>query len=194
MTIKYINVGLIEKKKSKCKKKELNDFILEPETAIYFADYLSNLLSDEDEIYVDDLYWLESEDESKFSPIQVKTMKKVILEHFDCFNLKQNATKSTVLSSIKKIVKAFLFIDEMLSYTMETESINEHEELDSVILCMLRFISHCEPQYRIIIEECLYDEVGSTLTRHYLCNGILQSINATISFPNAPFQYDNWNI
>lgn len=100
MTIKYINVGLIENKKSKCKKKELNDFILEPETTMYFADYLSNLLSDEDEIHVDDLYWLESEDESNFSPIQVEAMKKVVLEHFDCFNLKQNATKSTVLSSI----------------------------------------------------------------------------------------------
>lgn len=194
MTIKYINVGLIENKKSKCKKKEFNDFILEPETAMYFADYLSNLLSDEDKIHVDNLYWLESEDESKFSPIQVEIMKNVVLEHFDCFNLKQNTTKSTVLSSIKKIVKAFLFIDEMLSYTMETESINEHEELDLVILGALKFISHCKPQYRIIIEECLYDEVGSTLTRHYLCNGILQSINATVFFPNAPFQYDNWNI
>lgn len=172
----------------------MDDFILEPETAIYFADYLSNFLSDEDKIHVDDLYWLESEDKSNFSPIQVETMRKVLLGHFDCFNLKQNSTKTAVLSSIKKVVQAFLFIDEMLSYTMDTESINEHEELDSVILCSLKFISHCEPQYRVIVEECIYDEVENTLTRHYLCNGTLKSINANVSFPDAPFEYNTWNI
>ena len=116
MAIKYINVGLIEKKKSKCKKKELDDFISQPETAMYFADYLSNFLSDEDKIHVDDLYWLESEDESNFSSIQVETMRKVILEHFDCFKLKENSSKSTVLSSVKKIVRSFLTIDEMFTY------------------------------------------------------------------------------
>ena len=121
MAIKYINVGLIEKKKSKCKKKELDDFISQPETAMYFADYLSNFLSDEDKIHVDDLYWLESEDESNFSSIQVETMRKVILEHFDCFKLKENSSKSTVLSSVKKIVRSFLTIDEMFTYNAETE-------------------------------------------------------------------------
>lgn len=107
MTIKYINVGLIEKKKTKCKKKELNNLILQPETAMYFANYLSKFLSDEDKINVDDLYSLEAEYESNFSSIQVETMKKVLLEHFDCFKLKDNSSKSTVLSSVKKLCNHF---------------------------------------------------------------------------------------
>lgn len=194
MAIKYINVGLIEKKKSKCKTKELDDFILEPETTMYLADYLSNLLSDKDKIHVDDLYWLESEDESNFSSIQLETMRKVILEHFDCFKLKDNSSKSTVLSSIKKIVKSFLIIDELLSYKVETESINFHEKLNPIMLSAWKFISQCEPQYQIIIEECIYDDIESTLVRHNLCDGTLKSINANVSFPDAPFEYDNWNI
>lgn len=193
MAIKYINVGLIEKKKSKCKKKELDDFILQPETAVYFANYLSKFLSDEDKIHVDDLYWLESEDESNFSSIQVETMRKVILEHFDCFKLKENSSKSTVLSSVKKIVRSFLTIDEMFTYNAETECLNYHEELNPIMLCTLKLISQCEPQYRIIIEECIYDDMDNTLVRHYLCDGTLKSINANVSFLNAPFEYNNWN-
>ena len=152
MTIKYINVGLIEKKKTKCKKKELNNLILQPETAMYFANYLSKFLSDEDKINVDDLYSLEAEYESNFSSIQVETMKKVLLEHFDCFKLKDNSSKSTVLSSVKKIVQSFLTIDEMFTYNAETECLNYHEELNPIMLCTLKFISQCEPQYHIIIE------------------------------------------
>lgn len=195
MTIKYINVGLIEKKKTKCKKKELNNLILQPETAMYFANYLSKFLSDKDEINVDDLYCLEAEYESNFSSIQVETMKKVLLEHFDCFKLKDNSSKSTVLSSVKKIVQSFLTIDEMFTYNAETECLNYHEELNPIMLCTLKFISQCEPQYQyhIIIEELIYDGTDNTLVRHYLCDGTLKSINANVSFLNAPFEYNNWN-
>lgn len=193
MTIKYINVGLIEKKKTKCKKKELNNLILQPETAMYFANYLSKFLSDEDKINVDDLYSLEAEYESNFSSIQVETMKKVLLEHFDCFKLKDNSSKSTVLSSVKKIVQSFLTIDEMFTYNAETECLNYHEELNLIMLCTLKFISQCEPQYHIIIEELIYDGTDNTLVRHYLCDGTLKSINANVSFLNAPFEYNNWN-
>ena len=190
MAIKYINIGLIEKKKSKCNKKELNNFILEPETTMYFSDYLSNLLSDEDKINMDDLYLLEAEDESNFSPIQVNIMKKVILEHFDCFKLKDNSSKSNILSYVKKIVQSFLTIDEMFTYDAETECLNYHAELNPIMLCTLKFIAQCEPQCCIIIEECIYDDTDSTLVRHYLCDGTLKSINANISFPHAPFEYD----
>lgn len=193
MTIKYINVGLIEKKKTKCKKKELNNLILQPETAMYFANYLSKFLSDEDKINVDDLYSLEAEYESNFSSIQVETMKKVLLEHFDCFKLKDNSSKSTVLSSVKKLCNHFLIIDEMFTYNAETECLNYHEELNPIMLCTLKFISQCEPQYHIIIEELIYDGTDNTLVRHYLCDGTLKSINANVSFLNAPFEYNNWN-
>ena len=193
MTIKYINVGLIEKKKTKCKKKELNNLILQPETAMYFANYLSKFLSDEDEMNVDDLYCLEAEYESNFSSIQVETMKKVLLEHFDYFKLKDNSSKSTVLSFVKKIVQSFLTIDEMFTYNAETECLNYHEELNPIMLCTLKFISQCEPQYHIIIEELIYNGTDNTLVRHYLCDGTLKSINANVSFLNAPFEYNNWN-
>ena len=193
MTIRFINVGLIEKKKSKCTKKELNQVVLEPETAMFFADYVSSFLTSENEIHMDDLYLLTLQGESNFSPIQVEAMKKVILEHFDCLKLKENSSKSTVLSAVKKIVQSFLIIDEMLPYTTETESINQHEELNPIMLSVWKFISHIETQYQIIIEECFFDDIETKLVRHYFCNGTLQSIQASISFPNAPFQYNGWN-
>lgn len=36
MAIRYINVGLIDKKRTKCKRSEHNDVILQPETTMYW--------------------------------------------------------------------------------------------------------------------------------------------------------------
>ena len=176
----------MKRKKSKCTKKELTQVVLEPETSMFFSDYVSAFLISENGIHVDDLYSLALQGESNFSPIQIEVMKKVILEHFDCLKLKENVSKSIVLSAVKKIVQAFLSIYEMLPYTTETESINQHEELNPIMLSVWKFISHIKPQYQI-------DDIETKLVRHYFCNGTLQSIQADISFPNAPFQYNGWN-
>lgn len=185
MTIKYFN---IKENGKLLTVNEQIDYCPNFDTMTYLAFELSNLLPEAE--WLDSDHFEEMLDTNESYPLsssQVKAIKTLLMEHFDCLNIKSSTRKETVLLKLKAVLKSFQLFNNLLVY----------EELDGrlnpIDICTLKLIAKCNPKFQIIIEECVYDDEESTLIRHYLFNGKVQSIEADVSFNNEPIKYNSWN-
>lgn len=184
MTIKYFN---IKENGKLLTVNEQIDYCPNFDTMTYLAFELSNLLTETE--WLDSDHFEEILDKNESYPLsnnQVKAIKTLLMEYFDCLNIKPSTKKETVLLKLKDVLKSFKFFNNLLVY----EELDDR--LNPIDICTLKLISKCNPKFQIIIEECVYDE-ESKLIRHYLFDGKVQSIKADVSFDNEPIEYNSWN-
>ena len=188
MSIKYINVALIENKQ-KLKTKELKQFTLQKSGLEYFTHEVSKLLPKEEAIDESHLSYPCLEE---ISASQYEALKYVLSEYFAGF-VNQKSTKKRVFSIIRELEQSFLLIDDCLPDSLVKEEFIEDYDgyiLTDSDLAVLNFIAKIHPQFRIIIEEVQCEEKESTkIIRHYLCNGELVTIHGETKFPNAPLEF-----
>lgn len=188
MSIKYINVALIENKQ-KLKPKELKQFTLQKSGLEYFTHEVSKLLPKEDAIDESHLSYPRLEE---ISASQYEALKYILSEYFADF-VNQKSTKKHVFSIIRELEQSFLLIDDCLPDSLVKEELIEDYDgyiLTDSDLAVLNFIAKIHPQFQIIIEEVQCEEKESTkIIRHYLCNGELVTIHGETKFPNAPLEF-----
>lgn len=184
MTIKYFN---IKENGKLLTVNEQIDYCPNFDTMTYLAFELSNLLAETEWLDTDHFEEILDNNVYPLSDNQVKAIKTLLMEYFDCLNIKLSTKKETVLLKLKDVLKSFKLFNNLLVY----------EELDgrlnTIDICTLTLIAKCNPKFQIIIEECIYDDEESTLIRHYLFDGKVQSIKADVSFDNEPIEYNSWN-
>lgn len=186
MTIKYFN---IKENGKLLTVNEQIDYCPNFDTMTYLAFELSNLLPESEWLDTDHFEEMLDKNESyPLSSSQVKAIKTLLMEYFNCLNIKPSTKKETVLLKLKDVLKSFKLFNNLLVY----------EELDGrlnpIDICTLKLIAKQNPKFQIIIEECIYDDEESTLIRHYLFDGKVQSIKADVSFNHEPIKYDSWNV
>ena len=188
MSIRYINVALIENKQ-KLKPKELKQFTLQKSGLEYFTHEVSKLLPKEDAIDESHLSYPRLEE---ISTSQYEALKYVLSEYFANF-VNQKSTKKRVFSIIRELEQSFLLIDDCLPDSLVKEELIEDSDgyiLMNYDLAVLNFIAKIHPQFQIIIEEVQCEEKESIkIIRHYLCNGDLITIYGETKFPNAPLAF-----
>ena len=185
MTIKYFN---IKENGKLLTVNEQIDYYPNLDTMTYLAFELSNLLVETE--WLDTDHFEEMLDKNESYPLssnQVKAIQTLLMKHFDCLNIKPSTKKETTLLRFQDVLKSFKLFNNLLVY----EKLDNR--LNPIDICTLTLISKCNPKFQIIIEECVYDDEESTLIRHYLCDGKVQSIKADVSFDNEPIEYNSWN-
>ena len=189
MSIKYINVALIENKQ-KLKPKELKQFTLQKSGLEYFTNEVSKLLPKEDAIDESHLSYPLLEE---ISDSQYEALKYVLVEHFADFGVTKTSTKKRIFSLIRELEQSFLTVDDCLPDSLVKEELIDDYDgyiLTDSDLAVLNFIAKIHPQFRIIIEEVQCEEKENTkIIRHYLCNGELVTIHGETKFPNAPLEF-----
>lgn len=184
MTIKYFN---IKENGKLLTVNEQIDYCPNFDTMTYLAFELSNLLAETEWLDTDHFEEILDTNVYPLSDNQVKAIKTLLMEYFDCLNIKLSTKKETVLLKLKDVLKSFKLFNNLLVY----EELDDR--LNPIDICTLKLISKCNPKFQIIIEECVYDDEESILIRHYLFDGKVQSIKADVLFVNEPIAYNSWN-
>ena len=187
MTIKYFN---IKENGKLLTVNEQIDYCPNLDTMNYLSFELSNLLPETE--WLDSDHFEEMLDNNAvfdypLSNNQFKAIQTLLMTHFDCLNIKSSTKKETVLLKFKDVLKSFKLFNNLLVYERLDCRLNP------IDICTLKLIAKQNPKFQIIIEECVYDDEESTLIRHYLFNGKVQSIEADVSFNNEPIKYNSWN-